>query len=162
MKFVYLKGYAEAFTAREVAANLEAILTRQQLLTVVAARVAGFSRVAAGALLNGVDGHPDELARVVYLFERGRREVFATLVDEIVAAIGDRAVRAAWKNQKQAHSVAPLDVLMSINTKLVDLASKPVSVHKMERAERAFATLIESKRTGDNRVPFEGWSVISN
>ncbi|CAE6759962.1 hypothetical protein R69619_03327 [Paraburkholderia nemoris] len=162
LKSIYLNGYKESYTAEEVAANLEAILNRQQLLTVVAARVAGFSLVAAGALLNGVDGHPDELARVVELFEQDQPEVFASLVDEVVAAIGVRGVRAAWWRHKQANAVGPRDVLMEIHTKLVDLGKNPTPAHRMARVEARFEALQTSKRRTGPAPAFEGWSVTSH
>lgn len=142
-KSIYLNGYSDAYTAGEVAANLEAILNRQQLFTVVAARVAGFSLIAAGALLNGVDGHPDELARVVELFEQTNS--FANLVDEVVAAIGTRGVRSAWKRQKQANAGPASDVIMGIHTKIVDLAAKPVSPGHESKVAARFESLQAAK-----------------
>jgi hypothetical protein len=148
LKSITLNGHANEYSAEEVAANLEAVLNRQQLLTVVAARVAGFSRVAAGALLNGVDGHPDELARIVELFEQTQPEAFASLVDEVVAAIGERGIRAAWKRQKQANAGHAADVLMSVHTKIVDLAAKSVPAHRQAKIAARFEALQASKVTG--------------
>lgn len=156
LKSIRLNGYAESFTADEVVANLEVILNREQLLRVVAARVAGFSRVAAGALL-GVDGHPDELARVVEIFEQTTS--FEILVEDVVAAVGERGIRAAWERQKEANASAAKDTLMSIHTKIVGLAAMPVAVHKREKAQRQFQALLTGKRTGDSRPQFEGFTV---
>lgn len=157
LKSIRLNGYTEAFTAEEVATNLEAILNREQILRIVAARVAGFSRVAAGALLNGVDGHPDELTRVVEIFEQ--TSGFEMLADEVVTAVGERGIRAAWERQKQANAEPASDVLMGIHTKIVDLAAKPISAHREDKVARQFEALIASKRKGDNRAPFEGFTV---
>jgi hypothetical protein len=143
---IKLQGRTESFTPQEVAANLEhSVLNRHQLLTVVAARVAGFDYVAAGALLNGVEGHPQALARVVELFEQTQPGQFASLVDEVVATIGVRGVRSAWKRMKQANSV-PVDVLMDIEEKIKPLIAKPFPEHKKDRAEKRFANLIEEMR----------------
>ncbi|WP_031359297.1 hypothetical protein [Caballeronia sordidicola] len=155
LKSIHLNDYTDEFTAEEVAANLEAILNRQQLLTVVAARVAGFDRVAAGALLNGVEGHPDELARIVELYEQTTS--FAIASEEIAAAIGERGIRAAWKRHKQANAGRSSDALMGIHLKIVDLAAKPIAPHRKEKAARQFEALVESKRPGGNALKHQGW-----
>lgn len=161
---IYLQGHTGAFTPEELAAVLEhGVLNRHQLLTVVAARVAGFDYVAAGALLNGVEGHPQALARVVELFEQTQPTVFDALVDEVASTIGERGIRNAWKRQKQANSVAARDVIMEIHTKIEGMAAKPFSDHKKERAERRFASLIQSKLPKGN-VPHDipGFDRISH
>jgi hypothetical protein len=101
-KSIYLNGYSDAYTAEEVAANLEAVLNRGQLFSVIVARIGGFSPVEAGALLNGVDGHPDQLARVIELFEQ--TEGAAKLYEEAANAIGPKAIRSAHRRQKDAHA----------------------------------------------------------
>jgi hypothetical protein len=160
---IYLQGHTESFTPEEIAGVLEhGVLNRHQLLTVVAARVAGFDYVAAGALLNGVEGHPQALARVVELFEQTQPEQFDSLVDEVVSAIGERGIRSAWKRMKQSNSVAARDVLMDIHTKIEAMAAKPFPEHRKERAEKRFEKLKEDKRKrSGNQIPFEGYSVTS-
>jgi hypothetical protein len=160
MKSIYLNGYTNEYTAEEVAANLEAILNRQQLLTVVAARIGGFSTVEAGALLNGVDGHPDELARVIEIFEQFSGA--AKLYEEVAEAIGTKGVRAAHRRQKEANAAAAKDALLSVHTKIVELAAKPVPAHRLAHIEQHFANLQDRKPKGGNSVQFPGTDHISH
>jgi hypothetical protein len=154
-----------AFSPSEIAGCLEhGILNKTQLLMVIAARVAGFDHVAAGACLRiGVNGHPQALAEVVRIFEQTQPERFESLVDEVIAMIGERGVKAAWARHKQAHAVAPTDVLIGINSKIQSLAlEKPFSAHQRDRAARRFESLIESKRPQGNAPKFASFDHISH
>jgi hypothetical protein len=151
-KSIYLNGYSDAYTAEEVAANLEAVLNRGQLFSVIVARIGGFSPVEAGPLLNGVDGHPDQLARVIELFEQ--TEGAAKLYEEAANAIGPKAIRSAHRRQKDANAAAAKDALLSVHTKIVELAANPVSEYRMARIEARFKDLQKTKGPRGN-VPTE-------
>lgn len=162
---VYLDAHkGVTFEPGEIAANLEhGIQNKTQLLKVIAARVAGFSRREAASLLNGVSGSPDALESVLRIFEETQPGRFQSLVDEVVSAVDEKAVRSVWSRIKQGYAVAPTDVLIGINARLQTLAAeKPFSENRTSQAEERFARLIKSKRTaGGNRLPFEGYSVTS-
>lgn len=147
---IYLAAAKGAqFTAEEVAGSLVAITSRQNLLSLAALRIAGFDAVAAGcAALAAVESTPQNLGRVVELFERDQPEVFASLIDEVVAAVGEKAIRSVWASLRNANAIGARDVLLGLNAKLVDLAAKPVPAHKKEKAARRFEDLVQSKRTG--------------
>ncbi len=159
LKEIYLNGHANAYTAEEVATNLEAILNRGQLFSVIVARIGGFSTVEAGALLNGVDGHPDELARVIEIFEQ--MSGAAKLYEEAVEAIGPKAIRSAHRRQKEANAAAAKDALASVHTRIVELAAKTVPAHRTARIEQHFEALQKTKGPRGNVMPSEVHSVTS-
>ena len=151
------------YTAEEIVSSLVHLLPREALLSIAALRVAGFSHVSTGcAALAGIESAPETLGRVVELFSE--TSTFASLVDEVVGVVSKKALRSVWASLRNGYAVSPKDVLLVMNSKLVDLAeANPIAPHKKERAANEFNALVTSKLTGgNNQAPFEGWSVVSH